>query len=207
MKPPRLFFIRHGETEWSRSGRHTGRTDIALTDRGEKQAQGLMQSLTQIDFSRVLSSPRLRACQTCHFAGLSLNSEIEEDLAEWDFGDYEGLLSTDIRESLPDWDVWRDGSPGGETPAEVATRLDRLIARLNTMEGNIALFSHGQLGASFAARWIGRPLFEGRHFTLETASVSILSHDAIRPELQVISLWNSIPDARRFGRDQSLASR
>ena len=193
MSTARIYFIRHGETAWSLAGKHTGRTDIALTAHGEDEARELSPRLAPIEFSEVLVSPRLRARQTCALAGLGQQSEIEPDLAEWDFGDYEGLLSADIRKTRPDWDAWRDGSPGGEMPAAVAIRLDRLIARLNTMHGNIALFSHGQLGASLAARWIGLPVFAGRHFILHTASLSILSHDATHPDLPVIAQWNHAP--------------
>ncbi len=193
MSPARIYFIRHGETAWSLAGKHTGRTDIALTAHGEDEARELSPRLAPIEFSEVLVSPRLRARQTCALAGLGQQSEIEPDLAEWDFGDYEGLLSADIRKTRPDWDAWRDGSPGGEMPAAVSIRLDRLIARLNTMHGNIALFSHGQLGASLAARWIGLPVFDGRHFILHTASLSILSHDATHPDLRVIAQWNHAP--------------
>lgn len=193
MSPAQIYFIRHGETAWSLAGQHTGRTDIALTAHGEDEARELLPRLAPIEFSAVLVSPRRRARQTCALAGLGQQSEIEPDLAEWDFGDYEGLLAAEIRKTRPDWNAWRDGSPGGEKPAAVAIRLDRLIARLDMMHGNIALFSHGQLGASLAARWIGLPVFDGRHFILHTASLSILSHDATHPDLRVIAQWNHVP--------------
>ncbi len=197
MSSAQVYFIRHGETAWSLTGQHTGRTDIALSTHGEDEARELSPRLAHLQFSRVLVSPRLRARQTCALAGLGQQTEIEPDLAEWDFGDYEGLLSVDIRKLRPDWDAWRDGSPGGEMPADVSVRLDRLIARLNTMHGDIALFSHGQLGASLAARWIGLPVFDGRHFILHTASVSILSHDASHPDLRVIARWNDAPGKKK----------
>ncbi len=193
MSSAQVYFIRHGETAWSLTRQHTGRTDIALTTHGESEARELLPRLAHIEFSKVLVSPRLRARQTCALAGLGQQSEIEPDLAEWDFGDYEGLLSAEIRKTRPDWDAWRDGSPGGDTPTDVSNRLDRLIARLNTMHGNIALFSHGQLGASLAARWIGLPVSDGRHFMLHTASVSILCKDASVPNLGVIGQWNNAP--------------
>jgi probable phosphoglycerate mutase len=187
-----VYLIRHGETAWSLTGQHTGRTDIALTENGEAEARELAPRLAPIGFSRVLVSPRLRARQTCALAGLAQESEIEPDLAEWDFGDYEGLLSADIRKTHPEWNVWRDGSPGGELPEDVAVRADRLIAHLNTMHGKIALFSHGQFGASLAARWIGLPIINGQHFVLHTASVSMLGHDPSHPHVRVIALWNDV---------------
>jgi broad specificity phosphatase PhoE len=190
MNPLQVYLIRHGETKWTLSGQHTGRTDIALTTYGESEAHKLLPRLAQIKFSRVLVSPRLRARQTCELTGLGWVSEIEPDLAEWDFGEYEGLDSASIRKSRPNWNAWQDGSPGGEMPAEVSVRVDRLIARLKTMQGNIALFSHAQLGASLAARWIGLPVAEGERFILQTASLSILSHDAHHDNLPVITLWN-----------------
>ena len=190
MNPVQVYLIRHGETAWSLTGQHTGRTDIALTENGEAEARELAPRLALIRFSRVLVSPRLRARQTCALAGLAQECEIEPDLAEWDFGDYEGLLSADIRKTHPEWNAWRDGSPGGELPDDVSVRADRLIAHLNTMHGNVALFSHGQFGASLAARWIGLPIINGQHFVLHTASISRLSHDPAHPSLRVIALWN-----------------
>jgi probable phosphoglycerate mutase len=198
MNPLQIFLVRHGETAWSMTGQHTGRTDIALTARGESEARELLPRLAQIQFARVLISPRLRALQTCELAGLGQSAEIEPDLAEWDFGDYEGLRSVDIHKTRPKWDAWRDGSPGGEMPAEATLRVDRLIARLNTMQGNIALFSHGQLGASLAARWIGLPVINGQHFILHTASLSILGHDGRHSGVQVIKLWNETASWRNL---------
>ena len=197
MSPVRVHFVRHGETAWSLTRQHTGRTDIALTAHGEAEARGLLPRLAHIPFSHVLVSPRLRARQTCELAGLGKTGEIEPDLAEWDFGDYEGLLSEDIRKTHPQWNAWRDGSPGGEMPADVCVRIDRLIERLNTLDGNIALFSHGQLGASLAARWIGLPIIDGQHFILHTASLSILGHDDNHPDQRVIELWNDTAAAKQ----------
>ena len=189
-QPLRLYLIRHGETEWSLSGQHTGLTDIALTAHGEDQARALAQRLHEIDFAHVLTSPRLRARQTCELAGQAVAAEIEPDLAEWDYGDYEGQRTVEIREQHPDWNVFRDGCPHGEMPAQVAERADRLIARLRTLEGNIALFLHGQFGRVLAARWIGLPLSGAQHFELATTALSILGHDPHSPEMAVISLWN-----------------
>lgn len=196
MSVVQVYLIRHGETAWSLSGQHTGRSDIPLTAHGEAQASQLLPRLAPIEFSRVFVSPRLRARQTCELAGLAQYSEIDQDLAEWDFGDYEGRLLADILATRPGWNAWRDGSPGGELPAEVSRRVDRLIERLHTLAGKVALFAHGQLGASLAARWIGLPVIDGRHFVLHTASLSILGSDAKRPDVQVIDLWNDTAHAR-----------
>ena len=187
-----LYFVRHGETQWSLSGQHTGRTDIALTVHGEDQARSLGAHLRGIPFARVLTSPRQRAQRTCELAGLASQALIEPNLQEWDYGDYEGQRSVDIREARPDWDVFKDGCPNGETPLQISERVDRLIAKLSVLEGNVALFSHGQLGCVLAARWIGAPVSEGRHFALGAASLSILGHEAAHPSTQVIALWNSM---------------
>jgi probable phosphoglycerate mutase len=185
--------VRHGQTEWSLSGRHTGRTDLPLTEQGEDEARRLAPWLSAVQFTRVFTSPRQRARRTCELAGLGPRAEIEPDLAEWDYGDYEGRLTADIRSDRPDWSVLRDGCPGGETPAQVSARADRLITRLGAMSGNIALFSHGHFGLALAARWIGLPMLEGQHFWLGTASLSILGHNPTRPEIRVVKLWNAIP--------------
>jgi probable phosphoglycerate mutase len=186
----RLYLIRHGETEWSLSGRHTGRTDIPLTANGEDEARELGKYLRGIQFSRALTSPLKRALQTCEMVGLDKAPEIEPDLAEWDYGDYEGQCSVDIRKNRPDWNVYRDGCPHGETPAQVSGRADRLIARLRPLDGNIALFSHGQVGSVLAARWIGLAVTEAQHFTLGTASLSIFAFDPHHPDVSVIAMWN-----------------
>ena len=191
LTPTRLYLVRHGETEWSLSGRHTGRTDIALTARGEDEARELAPRLRDIQFAHVLTSPRQRARRTCDLAGLGAASAIEADLAEWDYGDYEGQRSVDIRKQRADWNIFRDGCPHGESPAQVSERADRLIARLRALDGNVALFSHGQFGCVLAARWIGLPLLEARHFALGTGSLSILGHDPHHPEVAVIALWNA----------------
>jgi broad specificity phosphatase PhoE len=188
-----LHLIRHGQTEWSLSGQHTGRTDIPLTPRGEGEARALIPWLGQIQFARVLTSPRQRARRTCELAGLDQQAELEPDLAEWDYGDYEGKVSSKIRKARPDWNVFRDGCPGGEMPAQVSNRADRLIMHLCALQGNIARFSHGEFGLALAARWIGLPIAEGQHFTLGTASLSILSFNPAHPDVRVITLWNATP--------------
>lgn len=183
--------MRHGETEWALSGRHTGRTDLALTAHGEEQAALLKPALHGVTFDRVFTSPAVRARRTCELAGLADAAEIEPDLAEWDYGDYEGLLSTDIQASRPGWAIYRDGCPGGEGTGQVADRADRLIDRLQTIGGTIALFSHGQIGCSLVVRWIGLPIIEGRHFMLKTASLSVLGYNPSHPGLRVIASLNS----------------
>ena len=188
--PLSLYLVRHGQTEWSLSGHHTGRTDIPLTACGEREAHALKPWLTRIQFARVFTSPRQRARRTCELAGLGAHAELEPDLAEWEYGDYEGELSSDIHKHRPDWNVFRHGCPGGELPADVGARADRLITHLRTMDGNIALFSHGQFGMSLTARWIGLPVAEAQHFWLSTASVSILSFNPAHPDVRVIALWN-----------------
>jgi probable phosphoglycerate mutase len=188
--PLQLYLLRHGETAWSITGQHTGKTDIGLTPHGEDQARALEPRLRGITFGCVLVSPCLRTRQTCDLAGLGGTSRIEPDLAEWNYGDYEGQRSIAIRKEHPDWNVWRDGCPDGETPGEVSARADRLIERLAALDGNVALFSHGQFGAAVAARWIGLPLAEGRHFALHPASLSILGHEPAHPECRMIRLWN-----------------
>jgi probable phosphoglycerate mutase len=188
-----LYLIRHGETEWSLSGKHTGRTDIPLTAQGEAQARELIPWLRHIDFSHVFTSPRQRARRTCTLAGLGAQAEIEPDLQEWDYGDYEGKLSADIRRQRPGWNAFQDGCPGGEMPEQVAARADRLIERLCTMDGNVALFSHGEFGLAMAARWIGMPVADGQHFLLGTASLSILSYNPAHLDKRVVALWNASP--------------
>jgi broad specificity phosphatase PhoE len=186
-----LYLIRHGETEWTLTSQHTGRTDIGLTSRGENEARELGKHLAGIRFTLVLTSPLKRARQTCELVGLNKAPEIEADLAELDYGDYEGKRSVDIRKARPEWDVFRDGCPGGELPAQVLERADRFITRLRGMNGKIALFSHGQFGAVLAVRWIGLPLAEAIHFPLHTASLSILTFNPQHPEVPVIALWNA----------------
>jgi len=189
---PRIYLIRHGETEWSLSGKHTGHTDIPLTARGEDQARELGQRLRDIQFARVLTSPRQRARRTCELAGWGVVTEFEMDLAEWDYGDYEGQRSVDIRKARPDWNLFRDGCPHGEMTAQISERADRLIARLSKLDGNVALFSHGHFGRVLAARWIGLPASEAQHFLLDTASLSVLGYQHNRVESPAIVLWNSV---------------
>ena len=186
----RLYLIRHGETEWSLSGQHTGRTDLPLTAHGADAARQLAPRLRHVQFARVFTSPRQRARRTCELAGLGAAADTEPDLAEWDYGDYEGKLTADVHKQRPGWNVFRDGCPGGEMPGAVSDRADRLIARLCTLDGNVALFSHGEFACILAARWIGLPVVEGQHFMVDSASLGILSYNPSHPEVRVIALWN-----------------
>jgi broad specificity phosphatase PhoE len=186
-----LSLIRHGETEWSLSGQHTSRTDIPLTEQGEQDARRLGERLRTTTFLRVFTSPMQRAQRTCALVGLTAVAEVEPDLAEWNYGDYEGLRSQEIRQARPDWNLFRDGCPQGETPAQVSDRADRLISRLRPLEGNVALFSHGHFGCVLAVRWIGLPVIEGQHFRLSTASLSIFGDESERSQVPVIERWSA----------------
>ena len=192
---PRVHLIRHGETEWSLLGRHTGRTDILLTSQGAAQARRLGERLHGIEFSWVLTSPRLRARQTCELAGLGASAAIEEQLAEWDYGQFEGLTTAEIRRQRPNWELFTDGAPGGESPADIYARACGVVQRLIQMEGNVAVFSHGHFLRVLAAAWIKLPVAEGKRFGLNTASLSILGFEHARAEEPIISLWNetSVP--------------
>ena len=189
--PLRLYLIRHGETEWSLSGQYTGRTDIPLTAHGEDEARELGLRIRDIPFARVLTSPLKRAQQTCALAGLIRTAEIEPDLAEWDNGDDEGRTPADVLASRPGWNLFRDGSPNGESPGQISTRADRLITRIRAWDGNIALFSHSHFGRILAARWIGLSVAQAEHFLLNTASLSILCYEHDCTDQPAIALWNS----------------
>jgi probable phosphoglycerate mutase len=193
--PLSLYLIRHGETPWSLTHQHTGCTDIPLTANGEAQAEQLGKRLRGIPFTRVLSSPSQRARKTCALVGLDQKAEIEPELAEWDYGDYEGRCTEDIRQGRPGWNIFRDGCPAGEMPKQASDRADRFLARTRQLDGRVALFSHGQFGCVLGARWIGLPILDGPHFTLGTASLSILSYDPDHPAVSVISLWNAFSPA------------
>lgn len=185
---PVLWLARHGETEWSRDLRHTGRTDIPLTATGEEQARALREPLAAVEFERVLSSPLSRARETCELAGLGSRAELRDELMEWDYGDYEGITSAEIRARDPEWLLWRDGCPGGESPAAVGARVDSLIAELLGADGDVAVFAHGHVLRVLAARWIDRPPAAGQRLTLATATLSRLGweHDS-----RVIERWNA----------------
>lgn len=185
---PVLWLARHGETEWSRDLRHTGRTDIPLTARGEEQARALREPLAAADFDRVLSSPLARARETCELAGLGSRAELRDELMEWDYGDYEGITSTEIRARDPGWLLWRDGCPGGESPDEVGARVDSLITELLGAGGEVAVFAHGHVLRVLAARWINRPPAAGQRLALATATLSRLGWEH---DYRVIERWNA----------------
>ena len=182
-----VFAIRHGETAWSLSGQHTSTTDIPLTDNGRRLAERLAPVLAKETFALVLVSPRQRARETCELACLGGPAVIDPDLAEWNYGEYEGLTSRQIRERAPGWLLFRDGCPGGETPEEVGTRADRVIAHARAVDGNVALFAHGHILRVIAARWIALPASAGQNFLLDTGTLSVLGH---YQEIPAIKIWN-----------------
>ena len=187
----RVYLIRHAETEWSRSGRHTGTTDLPLTDTGRQRARELEPLLARANFALVLSSPLRRARQTAALAGFGERAVIDDDLAEWNYGEYEGLTTEQIHQTAPGWMVFRDGGPGGETPAQVGARVDRIIARIRSADGDVALFGHGHVLRALAARWLGLPVSAGSQFLLDTGTLSVLSHYRGAPALEQ---WNSRVD-------------
>jgi probable phosphoglycerate mutase len=191
--PARLYLIRHGDTEWSTSGRHTGTTDIPLTAVGEARAGALADLLRPLHFDRVLVSPRQRARRTCELAGLGAGARVEPDLAEWDYGAYEGKTTAEILAGRPGWSIFQDGCPNGEVPEQVAARADRLLDRLRPLPGLTALFSHGHFGRVLGVRWMGLPVVDGVRLLLEPATVSLLSHEHDNPDLPVIGPWNLRP--------------
>jgi broad specificity phosphatase PhoE len=195
----RIYMVRHGETAWSRSGQHTGRTDMPLTEPGEAEAKALAPWLRGIHFGHVLTSPSRRARRTCELAGLGRSVEVNPNLEEWNYGKYEGLTSSQIHQERPDWSVYRDGAPAGETALEVSDRADQVIEHLNTLHGNIAIFTHGQFATALGVRWVGLAVAEAQHFSLGTASLSILAYSPSHPETRVIALWNAVPAALRDG--------
>jgi probable phosphoglycerate mutase len=186
---PEVYLARHGETAWTISGQHTGRTELPLTERGERNAVNLGARLRGMTFSRVLVSPRLRARRTCELAGFAAVAEDVPDLAEWDYGAYEGRTTADIRQERPDWYLFRDGCPGGESLADVAARADRLIALLRASSDRSLLFGHGHIFRILAARWIGLPPGEAAHLLLSTGSLSVLSYEH-RLSDPALRLWN-----------------
>lgn len=183
---PELWVVRHGETEWSRDGKHTSTTDLPLTDVGEEAAISLGPRLYDVDFDLVLTSPRQRARRTAELAGYG-HAEVDDDLAEWGYGDYEGVTTAEIRETVPGWTVWTHPTPGGETASQVATRLDRVIARAQSHQRTL-VFAHGHSLRVLTARWLQQPPDEGRFFRLDTSTVSVLGFERETP---VLLRWNS----------------
>jgi broad specificity phosphatase PhoE len=182
-----VFAIRHGETAWSLNGRHTGTTDIPLTDNGRRLAERLRPVLAKETFALVLVSPMQRARETCELAGLGTAAVIDPDLVEWNYGEYEGLTPKQIHEKAPGWLIFRDGCPGGDTPEQVGARVDRVIARAHTVAGDVALFAHGHVLRVLVARWIGLSARAGEHFLLDTGSLCILGYYRGIPAVKV---WN-----------------
>jgi probable phosphoglycerate mutase len=183
------WLVRHAETEWSRTRRHTGRSDIPLTDEGRAAARALGQRLASREWAAVWSSPLSRARETCELAGLGARAELRDDLMEWDYGEYEGVTTADIRERRPDWYLWRDGCPGGESPADVAARCDRVAVALAAADGDVLVFSHGHVMRMLAARWIGVGPEGGGRLALSTGAISVLGFER---EVRVIWRWNDV---------------
>jgi probable phosphoglycerate mutase len=192
---PIVYLARHGETAWTLSGQHTGLTDLPLTERGERNARRLEERLRGVSFATVFTSPLQRATRTCELAGFGAVAEIDRDLLEWNYGEYEGRRTADIHKERPDWQLFRDGCPGGESPSEVGARADRAVKRARSVEGDVLIFSSGHFLRVFAARWLGLDAAFGRCFLLSTASLSALGyeHNLSQP---VIRLWD---DTRHVG--------
>lgn len=198
---PIVGLARHGETAWSLSGQHTGLTDLPLTERGERNAQSLGRRLQGIPFAKVFTSPLKRATRTCELAGFGTEAEADRDLVEWNYGEYEGRRTKEIHEQRPDWHLFRDGCPGGETPDQVRDRADRIVARVRCVSGNVLLFSSGHFLRVLTARWFGLDAAAGGYFLLDTASLSILGyeHNLSQP---AIRLWNDARHVEDRSRDR-----
>jgi broad specificity phosphatase PhoE len=182
-----VWLVRHGETEWSRDGRHTSTTDLPLTEEGRRVAETLRDRLDHQAFSLVLTSPRERARETARLAGHG-EAHVDADLAEWDYGELEGLTTPQIRETYPDWTIWQGPVPGGESATQVSDRLDRVVARCRAADGRVLVFGHGHALRALAARWLGLPVADGRHLRLDTATVSVLGWER---EIPVVLHWNA----------------
>jgi broad specificity phosphatase PhoE len=187
---PRVILVRHGETEWSRDGRHTGRTDVPLTAEGERRARALGERLAGCRFAAVHTSPLSRARRTCELAGFGDRARVDPDLAEWDYGEYEGRKTAEIRKERPGWVLFRDGCPSGESAARVGARVDRVIERLRAVEGDALVFSHGHCLSVLGVRWVGLPAEQGGVLSLRAAGVSVLGYH-YAPEEPVIRVWNA----------------
>jgi probable phosphoglycerate mutase len=188
MQAQQVYLIRHGETEWSLSGRHTGVTDVPLTANGRDTAKLLAPVLAGESFTLVLTSPLERARATSELAGFGERAGIDHDLMEWHYGEYEGLTTEQIRDQVPGWMLFRDGCPGGESPAQIGVRVDRVIARVRAVEGHAVLFAHGHILRVFAARWLGLPVAAGANFLLNTATLNILGYYW---EIPAVKRWNA----------------
>ena len=186
---PVVYAARHGETAWSLSGQHTGLTDLPLTERGERNARRLAERLRGLTFAEILTSPLARAARTCELAGFGDIAEVDRDLLEWNYGDYEGRRTVDIHAQRPDWQLFRDGCPGGESPVQVGVRADHVVSRVRAIQGNVLIFSSGHFLRVFAARWLGLEPGAGRYFVLSTASVSAVGYEHKLSE-PAICLWD-----------------
>ena len=186
---PVVYLARHGETAWSLSGQHTGRTDLPLTEGGERNARALGARLRGLVFAKTFTSPLQRAVRTCELAGFGNGAELDPDLMEWDYGQYEGRRTAEILEERPDWQLFCDGCPGGETPAEIGARADRVVSRVRAVHGDALLFSSGHILRVLAARWLGLEAAGGRYFVLGTAALCILGYEHNLGE-PAIRLWN-----------------
>jgi probable phosphoglycerate mutase len=200
MAAQEVFLIRHGETEWSLNGRHTGSSDIPLTENGRQVARLWQPYAATRTFALVLSSPLQRARQTCELAGLAAQAQIEDGLREWNYGEYEGLTPQQIRAARPEWLIFRDGCPGGESPEQVGERVDRVIARIRAAAGNVVVFAHGHVLRVFGARWLALPASAGSHFLLETATLCVLSSYHGVP---AVKRWNAPLFTARASREDS----
>lgn len=182
--------VRHGETEWSASGRHTSHTDLDLTEEGRRRARGLAPVLAAGQFSRVLTSPLKRARETCEIAGFGDRAEVRDELHEWDYGEYEGLTTPEIRSRRPDWSLWRDGCPGGESPDQVGARADRVLAEFEHVDGDVLAFAHGHILRVLAARWVEWPVAGGARLALSAGAISVFGYER---ETHVLTRWNLVP--------------
>ncbi len=186
----RIYLVRHGETVWSLSGQHTGHTDLPLTPHGEEQARAVGPRLRDLSFAQVLASPLQRARRTCELAGYADRAAVDPDLIEWDYGQYEGLTLAQVHQARPEWELFRDGCPGGESVLQISARADRLVARLRALQGNVLLFSSGHILRVLAARWVESPAALGRHLVLDPACLCALGYDHGGVD-RVIRLWNA----------------
>ncbi len=187
---PVIYVARHGETAWSLSGQHTGVTDLPLTERGESNARRLGERLRGRSFAKVFTSPLQRAARTCELAGFGAGAEADRDLLEWNYGEYEGRRTAEILAERPDWQLFRDGCPGGESPDQIGARANRVVSRLRAIQGDVLLFSSGHFLRVLAARWLGLEPAGGRYFLLSTASLGMLAYEHSSPSEPVIRLWN-----------------
>jgi len=183
----KIYLCRHGETEWSRSGQHTSVTDLSLTENGQKQAEMLHNKIKGINIDHVFCSPLKRAQETCKICNLLNRAVIDDDLFEWRYGDYEGITTKEIHRTVPDWSIFTHGAPNGESIDQIRERADRMIAKINAIDGDVALFSSGHFSRVFTVRWLDLPVEAGKHFILSTASLSILTFEHEAP---AIYLWN-----------------